>query len=154
RLFRSREVSPRPHDPRVTSFSKLIHNSGMCPRPEIDPERDPALLQYSGGTTGVPKGAILTHQALSANARQILAVDPHRGEEDRIIGVLPLFHIFANACVLNRTVLNGGEIVMLPRFDAAQVLRAVERTRATALPGVPTMYQALLDHPEVTKTDF
>ena len=69
------------------------------------------------------------------------------GEDDRIVGVLPLFHIFANACVLNRTVFAGGEIVMLPRFDAGQVLAAVARTKATSLPGVPTMYQALLDHP-------
>jgi long-chain acyl-CoA synthetase len=70
------------------------------------------------------------------------------------MGVLPLFHVFANTCVLNRTVLRGGEIVMLPRFDAGQTLDAIGRTRATALPGVPTMYQALLDHPKIASTDF
>ncbi len=63
--------------------------------------------------------------------------------------MLPLFHVFANTCVLNRTVLNGGCIVMLPRFEAGQVLAAIDRTKATALPGVPTMYQALLDHPRL-----
>jgi long-chain acyl-CoA synthetase len=68
--------------------------------------------------------------------------------------VLPLFHVFANTCVLNRTVLNGGCIVMLPRFEAGAVLAAIGRTKATALPGVPTMYQALLDHPKITSTDF
>jgi len=68
--------------------------------------------------------------------------------------VLPLFHVFANTCVLNRTVANGGCIAMLPRFDAGQALKTLERVKATALPGVPTMFQALLDHPAMAKTDF
>jgi long-chain acyl-CoA synthetase len=120
----------------------------------IDPEHDLALLQYTGGTTGTPKGAMLTHQNLSANARQIAAVDPRAGARDVIMGVLPLFHVFANACVLNRTVANGGCIAMLPRFDAGQALKTLQRVKATAMPGVPTMYQALLDHPDLAKTDF
>src|SRR5690606_16338648 len=107
-----------------------------------------------GGTTGRPKGAMLTHQNLSANARQIGAVDPRQHERDVIVGVLPFFHVFANACVLNRTVLNGGCIAMLPRFDAGQCLKTLERVKATAMPGVPTMYQALLDHPNLPRTDF
>lgn len=154
RWFRSKEVASRPDDPRVTAFSALIANDGAFARPAIDPERDVALLQYTGGTTGSPKGAMLTHQNLTANARQIVDVDPQAGAEDRILGVLPLFHIFANACVLNRTVRNGGEMVLLPRFDAGQALAAIGRTRATSLPGVPTMYQALLDHPKLARTDF
>ncbi|MBU0868000.1 MAG: AMP-binding protein, partial [Alphaproteobacteria bacterium] len=71
-----------------------------------------------------------------------------------IIAVLPFFHVFANTCTLNRTVINGGEMVMLPRFDAAQVLAAVQRVKATSLPGVPTMFQALLDHPAIRNIDF
>jgi long-chain acyl-CoA synthetase len=70
------------------------------------------------------------------------------------MGVLPLFHVFANTCVLNRTMLNGGCIAMLPRFDAGQALKTLQRVKATAMPGVPTMYQALLDHPKFAKTDF
>lgn len=154
RWFRAKEVSDRPNDPRIIAFSKLIANSGACETAAIDPLNDIALLQYTGGTTGTPKGAMLTHQALTANARQMIAVDPHRGEQDRIVGVLPLFHIFANAAVLNRTILDGGEIVMLPRFDAGQVLAAIQRTKATSMPGVPTMYQALLDHPRLTRRDI
>src|SRR3546814_9058081 len=72
--------------------------------------------------------------------------------EDRMLGVLPFFHVFANTVVLNRTIFNGGEIIMLPRFDAVQTLAAVARTRPTALPGVPTMYQALLDSPRARKS--
>jgi long-chain acyl-CoA synthetase len=154
RLFKRKEVTPRPHDARIIAFSQLIHNDGQHPVATIDPVNHVALIQYTGGTTGTPKGAMLTHQNLSANARQVMGIDPHPGEADRILGVLPLFHVFANTCVLNRTVLNGGCIVMLPRFEAGAVLGAIGRTKATALPGVPTMYQALLDHPNIARTDF
>ena len=154
RLFRGKEVTKRPDDARITAFSALIANDGVHDFPAIDPATQIALIQYTGGTTGTPKGAMLSHQNLSANARQVEAMDPHPGEDDRIIGVLPLFHVFANTCVMNRTVANGGMIVLLPRFDGAQVLAAIERTKATALPGVPTMYQALLDHPKLASADL
>ncbi len=155
RLFSRRDIAHRPHDPRIIAFSKLIENDGKCAPPTIDPERDLALIQYTGGTTGTPKGAMLTHQNLSANARQVALLDPEVGEAtDRILGVLPMFHVFANTCVLNRTVVTGGEIVLLPRFHAGQVLQAISRTKATSLPGVPTMYQALLDHPKLAGADF
>ncbi|MET0245354.1 MAG: long-chain fatty acid--CoA ligase [Sphingomonas sp.] len=155
RLFRGSEVAHRPADPRISAFSELIRNDGICDAPVLDPERDLALIQYTGGTTGTPKGAMLTHQNLSANARQVAAMDPGAGQGvDRIMGVLPFFHVFANTCVLNRTVVTGGEIVMLPRFNAKQTLAALRRTRPTALPGVPTMYQALLDTPGMARADF
>jgi len=155
RLFKGKEISALPNDPRVTRFSKLIANDGKYTPVPIDAERDIALFQYTGGTTGTPKGAMLSHQNLSANARQVNAIDPRNdSEHDRILGVLPFFHVFANTCVLNRTVLNGGEIVMLPRFEAAAALKAITRTKVTALPGVPTMYQALLDNAEIANTDF
>ena len=155
RLFRRREVAERPDDPRVTAFSALIANDGACGTPPIDPEHDVALIQYTGGTTGVPKGAMLTHANLAANARQVASLDQEMGTAtDRILGVLPLFHVFANTCVLNRTVVTGGEMVLLPRFDAGATLAALHRTGATSLPGVPTMYQALLDHPKIAATDF
>lgn len=147
RLFKGKEVTRRPDDPRITAFSQLIANDGAAAFPAIDAVDRVAVIQYTGGTTGTPKGAMLTHQNLSANARQTQGLDPDPGGEDRIIGVLPLFHVFANTCVMNRTIANGGTIVMLPRFDGGQVLAAIARTSATALPGVPTMYQALLDHP-------
>lgn len=154
RLFGRGEVASRPDDPRISAFSELIANEGACATPTLDPLSDVALIQYTGGTTGVPKGAMLTHANLSANARQVADLDPHPQGVDRVMGVLPFFHVFANTCVLNRTVVTGGEIVMLPRFEAGQVLDAIDRTRPTAMPGVPTMYQALLDHPKHAGTDF
>ena len=148
------KVVPVPRQPDVTGWNDLLFWNHPPEPVAIDPLRDLALIQYTGGTTGTPKGAMLTHQNLTANARQIKAIDPHKNERDVIVGVLPFFHVFANACVLNRTVLNGGTIAMLPRFNAGQCLKTVSRTRATSMPGVPTMYQALLDHPDVAKTDF
>ncbi|MGE3691398.1 MAG: long-chain fatty acid--CoA ligase [Novosphingobium sp.] len=153
RLFRRKELTPLPGNSQVRDWRSLL--SDKPPQPvEIDPLGDLALIQYTGGTTGTPKGAMLTHQNLSANARQIEAIDPHQHERDVIVGVLPFFHVFANASVLNRTVLNGGCIAMLPRFEAGQCLETLMRVRATSMPGVPTMYQALLDHPNLAKTDF
>lgn len=125
---------------------------GGATLPAIAPA-DLALLQYTGGTTGRPKGAMLSHANLANNAQQVDAIDPFT-DRDVILGVLPMFHVFANTCVLNRTVFNRGCIAMLPRFDAAQALKTLQRVRATAFPGVPTMYQALLDHPHIGKTDF
>ncbi|MEZ0241860.1 MAG: long-chain fatty acid--CoA ligase [Sphingomonas sp.] len=155
RLFKGKEVTPRPADPRILAFSALIQNDGSADHPRIDPEKDLALIQYTGGTTGIPKGAMLTHQNLSANARQIARLDPDLGQgRDSVLGALPMFHVFANTCVLNRTVIAGGEIVMLPRFNAKQALAAIRRTRTLAVPGVPTMFQALLDCPDMSAEAF
>lgn len=153
RMLKRAEVTEMPDDERITRFSALLDNDGKAEAVAIGPD-DVALLQYTGGTTGTPKGAMLTHQNLTANARQVNLIDPKMGETDRILGVLPFFHVFANTCVLNRTISNGGSIIMLPRFDAKQALAAVNRTKPTALPGVPTMYQALLDCADIAETDF
>ncbi len=161
RLLKRADIAPIPKDSRITRFAELIANDGQYSPHPCAPHEDIALLQYTGGTTGVPKGAMLSHQNLTANARQVNLIDPHsRANEpdgpaiDRILGVLPFFHVFANTTVLNRTIDNGGEIVMLPRFEATQALSAVNRTHVTSMPGVPTMYQALLDNPAMARTDF
>ena len=153
RLLRRRDLSPVPNEAGLTLWDDFVATAE--PRlVEIDSLTDVALLQYTGGTTGTPKGAMLTHQNLTANARQVVAIDPQKGSRDVIVGVLPLFHVFANTCVLNRTVAIGGTIAMLPRFDAGQALATLDRVDATAFPGVPTMYQALLDNGAMARTDF
>jgi long-chain acyl-CoA synthetase len=153
RLFKGNEVADVPDDPRIVRFSDLLGKADGRALPDVSAD-DIALLQYTGGTTGRPKGAMLTHQNLTANARQVNMIDPDPDQPDRILGVLPFFHVFANTAVLNRTINHGGLIVMLPRFDAKQALAAVTRTGITSLPGVPTMFQALLDEPTLAKTDF
>ncbi|MFM5929386.1 MAG: AMP-binding protein, partial [Novosphingobium sp.] len=153
RLLSGKELTAIPKQADVTEWQDALRG-GDCPAPAIDPEQTLALLQYTGGTTGTPKGAMLTHQNLTANARQVDAIDPHNMDRDLILGALPLFHVFANTAVLNRTVFTGGAVAMLPRFDAEQVFQTLRRTRPTSLPGVPTMFQALLDHPKFDAADF
>ncbi len=154
RRFRRSEVAAIPEgDPRIVRVAAMKAGSGVKSAVAISPD-DIALIQYTGGTTGTPRGAILTHASMTANTRQVHAIDPEPNAPDRIVGVLPFFHVFANTCVLNRTVFTGGMIAMLPRFGAKDTLRTIQRVKATSLPGVPTMYQALIDHPDCAKTNF
>jgi long-chain acyl-CoA synthetase len=161
RAFKRADISPIPNRADIIRYDRVMANNGDYAQQSCDPMTDIAILQYTGGTTGTPKGAMLTHQNITVNARQINAIDPHSRcncpdapSVDRILGILPFFHVFANATVLNRTVANGGEIVMLPRFEAKAALAAINRTQVTSLPGVPTMYQALMDCPDIAKTNF
>ena len=153
RVLARKQLSPIPRAADVVTWDTLLSAANPAPV-AINPETTLALLQYTGGTTGTPKGAMLTHQNLSANARQIRAIDSHKLDRDVVLGVLPLFHVFANTCTLNRTVLNGGAIIMLPRFDAGQALSAIHQGKPTSIFVVPTMLQALLDNPRVEGTDF
>lgn len=129
---------------------------GQTPDPvPLDPAADLALLQYTGGTTGRPKGAMLGHSQLVINAQQVAAMNPFGDPaHDVMLGALPFFHVFANTALLNHAVASGASIAMVPRFDAGQVLQTIEQYRCTGFPGVPTMYQALLDHPALPRTDL
>ncbi len=157
KLFRRDSVARPDYGQR--DRGAMVGWDDMLPRAEprvveIDPA-GVALLQYTGGTTGRPKGAMLSHANLAANAQQVDAIDPFdRNQPDVIMGALPLFHVFANTCVLNRSIVRGATIAMVPRFDAGDVLATFKRARVTGFPGVPTMFQALLDHPKAAKADY
>lgn len=138
----------------VVAWSDVLTNSETASFPSIDAEQDIALLQYTGGTTGRPKGAMLGHSQLAINAQQVAGLNPYGDPASEIfMGALPFFHVFANTALLNHAMVTGASIAMVPRFDAAQVLDTIERYRATGFPGVPTMFQALLDHPKLAKAD-
>lgn len=155
RLLKRKERQPLPSDPRVRRWAELLANDGHPAPVTVDPARDVALIQFTGGTTGTPKGAALTHANLSVNALQLEAIDPQpRDRESRVLGCLPLFHIFAIAAILNRGVLGGAEIVLLPKFSAAEALAALKRRQCTDMCGVPAMYQALIDDPTCTPEAF
>jgi long-chain acyl-CoA synthetase len=124
--------------------------------PVIDPEQV-ALLQYTGGTTGMPKGAMLTHRNLTA-ATSIYAAwrddsTPEAGTS-KTIAVLPMFHIYALGVILLLSVAEGSEILLRPRFDVQTTIRDIAEKRATSLPAVPTMLIALLNEPGVAQHDF
>ena len=115
-----------------------------APAPVEQDPHDVAVLQYTGGTTGRPKGAMLTHANLAANAAQMLLhVGEERDMQERSLGVLPLFHVFALTCVLNYGILTAAELVLLPRFEIDEVLKTIRRKPPTQMFGVPTIYNAL-----------
>ena len=114
--------------------------------PAIDIERDLALLPYTGGTTGVPKGAMLTHANMVANAVQFRDWFGYEPGGEVFVATLPLFHIGGIAGVMSVPISCGGTIVLFRRFNAERVLRAIQDYRATRFLGVPTMYIALLNH--------
>ncbi|WP_353859409.1 long-chain fatty acid--CoA ligase [Azospirillum formosense] len=152
RVLKRSELASIPQDGRHVDFDALLANDGAMAPVRVDPRRDVAVLQYTGGTTGVPKGAMLTHANLVANARQVQAWFPGMAlGEERMLAVLPFFHVFAMTVILNMGLAAGAELVMLPRFDTLQVLKTIARRKPTLLPGVPTMYKALLSHPDVAR---
>ena len=146
-LFKRREVSAIPSDAAHIKFGKLIANDGRPEPVAIDPARDLAVLQYTGGTTGHPKGAMLTHANLSANVEQtrLWARDFRPGEE-KVLAVLPLFHVFGMTGVMNLALHSGAEILLLPRFKTAETLAVIDREKPTVFMGVPTIYSAINEH--------
>ncbi len=143
-LLKRSELAHIPNDAQHTAFARLVANDGKPQAVEIDPLTDIAVLQYTGGTTGVPKGAMLTHGNLSANIEQLRTWVPylHEGRE-KVLGVLPLFHVFAMTGVMNFGISMGAELILLPRFELDQVMRCIAKKRATIFPGVPTIYTAI-----------
>ena len=140
---------------KVTSLKKVIGNNGKYEPVEVNPAEDIAVLQYTGGTTGTPKGAMLTHANLSANVQQMSAWAPMLlpGEE-RMMGVLPFFHVFAMTTVMNFGLLRGAELILLPRFELKQAMKIIRKVRPTVMPGVPTLYNAMMQYPKLKKSDL
>ncbi|MER5544275.1 long-chain-fatty-acid--CoA ligase [Streptomyces sp. NPDC002586] len=114
---------------------------------------DIAVLLYTSGTTGRPKGAALTHAGLRHNTEVNVTEVQRLTSDDVIVGCLPLFHIFGQTCTMNVAVYSGASLTLVPRFEPGAVLDAIARDRATVFEGVPTMYAALLQHPGAADTD-
>ena len=162
KLLAKSKIAKLANDPAVLRWNDLLAGpdwtkwtAGALPSlPQVKPA-DLALLQYTGGTTGVPKGAMLSHANLSMNAQQVAAINPFEDPQNEVfMGGLPLFHVFANTALLNHSVVTGGSIAMVPRFEPKQVLATIQKYGATGFPGVPTMFQALLDNPKLDDTDM
>ena len=143
-LLRRKEIADVRHDDHHITFKKLTANDGKFEPVAVDPATDIAVQQYTGGTTGLPKGAELSHAALYANTEQVRvwATDSKPGEE-RVVGVLPLFHVFGMTAVMNSSLASGFEIILLPRFRLDQLLKVIDQHKPTVMLGVPTMYSAI-----------
>jgi long-chain acyl-CoA synthetase len=138
----------------TVDFVDLVRTNEPIESPaESDSIHDPAVLQYTGGTTGVSKGAVLTHYNL-LSAAAIAATTLPMTQTDVCLAVLPLFHIFGMTGVMNAPLWAGAEIVLLPRFDIGEVMRSIQKEKVTVFCGVPTMYVAINHHPEVAKFDL
>lgn len=139
-----------PPSDRVQPAESLLAVQGDLPEVNIDVKEDVAVLQYTGGTTGRSKGAMLTHRNLVANVYQCLANfrDGIRDGEEVVLLVLPLFHVYGMTVGMNLGIAIGANLVMLPRFQLDEVLETIKRVRPTMFPGVPTMYIAVNSHPK------
>lgn len=122
---------------------------------DIDPVEDLALLQYTGGTTGNPKGVMLTHYNLVSNVEMCDAwLYKTKDKPQSVLAVLPFFHVYGMTAVMNLSVMNGSKMILMPKFDAQDVLKTIEKERPTLFPGAPTIYIGLLNHPDIKKYDL
>ena len=147
-------------------FSVKVEHSGMnhlfveimrsAPLKEItvpfDFEEDLALLQYTGGTTGFPKGVMLTHKNLIANTMMCDAwLYKCEDGQEIVLGILPFFHVYGMTTVLILSVMKKSKMVLMPKFDVEDTLKTIDKQKPTLFPGAPTMYIGLLNHPDIGK---
>ena len=148
-------------DEKHLAFASLLENDGRYQVHPLGDLKDAlAVIQYTGGTTGTPKGAMLSHANLSAACAQYETTSSGAGAsslepgKERILCVLPLFHIYALSAVMIMALRIGAEVVLHPRFDAATVAKDIAAKKITIFPGVPTMHVAILNLPDVAGYDF
>jgi long-chain acyl-CoA synthetase len=158
KLFKGKELA---HPAKSAVSGNLIadaevrNNEGRFDMPAIDASGDVAVLQYTGGTTGTPKGAMLTHANVAINCQQGAAWATHLVEgNERVLAALPFFHVFAMTAVMNFALAYGAEIVIMPRFVLDDAMKLIDKTKPSVMPGVPTMFIAMLNHPRLASFDL
>ncbi|WP_030673118.1 4-coumarate--CoA ligase family protein [Streptomyces cellulosae] len=139
--------------PGHRSLIDMLASSAPEPRVDIDPTQDVAALPYSSGTTGMPKGVMLTHRQIATNLAQLEPAIA-AGPGDRILAVLPFFHIYGLTALMNAPLRQGATVVVLPRFDLETFLAAIQNHRITGLYVAPPIVLALTKHPLVTQYDL
>lgn len=160
-LAKGKEIAQIPKDDKHIRFADLIANDGRyTPHPVKDPAEEVAILQYTGGTTGQPKGAMLTHGNITATVQMYAswtdgnqALQFEEGKE-RCLMVLPMFHIYGLSAVLLRMLSIGVEFVLHPRFELKAVIEDLHKKKITIFPGVPTMYAAIVNLPNIRDYDL
>ncbi len=145
---------PQPHTPETPNLFRLLREAPPTPFESAAVPDDLALLQPTGGTTGTPKAAMLTHRNLVANAEQVAVWFPGAEEFPVVLAPLPFFHIYGLTVDLNYAMLAAGTLILLPRFDPHQVFAAIVKHRPSLFPGAPIMYQTLANHPDAGKYDL
>ncbi|MBL4740570.1 MAG: long-chain fatty acid--CoA ligase [Sneathiella sp.] len=159
-IVKSKEISSYPNDDSHISYKSLLANDGKIEAvPVMNPAERVAVLQYTGGTTGLPKGAMLTHRNLVAACQQLRSMQQGPtgvlvDGTEKVLAVLPLFHIYALTVNMNFGIAGGAELILHPKFDLNEVMKDLDKKKPTVFPGVPTMYMAIANHPEVEKYDL
>ncbi|MFD2700427.1 long-chain fatty acid--CoA ligase [Paenibacillus shunpengii] len=157
--IKAKKEGPLPvvsYNNQVHSFTKLINSAAADPILEsVDAKEELAQLQYTGGTTGVPKGVMLTHMNLIANTIQS-GNWCHQVEDgkERYLAALPCFHVFGLTCVLNQAIYRAGLMILVPKFEVNMILNLIRKKKPTLFPGAPTMYIALINHPRIKEYDL
>lgn len=154
-LMRSKEVASIPKDDLHLSFNDLTHSKATFTPVHINADTDIAVLQFTGGTTGIPKAAMLTHANLYANVAQVKHwASGLRAGEEKILGVLPLFHAFGMTAIMNLGIHIGAELILTPLFKTQEILKLIDQERPTAFVGVPTMFSAINTAKDLNKYDL
>lgn len=152
---KSKDIISYPKDQYHVLLNELLQYPDLVVPPRIDPDKDIAVLQYTGGTTGVPKGAVLTHANLYCNAVQCTlwmnGLEPGR---EKMLAVLPFFHVFAMTVAMNLAIYNGLEIIIHPKFDLKTVLHDIHHKKPTLVPGVSTLYATINNYKFLSKYDL
>lgn len=144
------------HEGQNHLFTEIMKQpAGQIKEYEFDFEEDLALLQYTGGTTGFPKGVMLTHKNLVANAAMCNAwLYKCKEGEETVLAILPFFHVYGMTAVVILSVMQGQKMVLLPKFDPETTLKTIQKQKPTLFPGAPTIYIGLLNHPDLGKYDL
>jgi long-chain acyl-CoA synthetase len=151
----AKQLAKTARDVHFIPFEDLTDNDGVVTPPTIDPLTTLALLQYTGGTTGVAKGAALSHANVDINAQQVtLWFGGFKDAAVRSLAILPLFHAFAMTCVMNWSLSSGAEMVLVPRFQPEALLKLIDKKKPTAFCAVPTLFTALMNTPGIDKYDL
>ena len=154
-MFRRKTLADVKEDPLQMWFDELLDNRGDYERVAINPTEDIAVFQYTGGTTGMPKAAMLTHANVTANTHQVARWynNPQLGKE-RFLAGLPFFHVFAMTVVMLSAFEYGAVIILMPRFDLKDCLKLIHKRKPTFFPAVPTIFTAINNSPLVKKYDL
>ncbi|MFF3840034.1 AMP-binding protein [Streptomyces sp. NPDC001930] len=152
-IFVCDQAPQGPEGEGVRSLQTFLGSTGPVPETGIDPDEDVAALPYSSGTTGVPKGVMLTHASIATNLAQLEPVIP-MGPGDRILAILPFFHIYGLTALMNAPLRQGATVVVLPRFELDTFLGAIQKHRINGLYVAPPIVLALAKHPAVADYDL
>ncbi|MBN8521570.1 MAG: long-chain fatty acid--CoA ligase [Alphaproteobacteria bacterium] len=151
KLIKGRELANITPSKRISFYPDMLVNDGTPSDVQIIPHQDIAVFQYTGGTTGTPKGAMLTHANVTANAYQCARwFRDAKSGQDKMVGVIPFFHVFAMTAVMNMSVVHGLEIIALPRFDLDATLKLIHKKKPQIFPAVPAIFNAINHHKKLS----